>query len=391
MSSPVSTASRWASSTRPWASAPQVTSTTPAGPVGLEPLDQPGRHVALAQRLDHPLGRTVAGVDDHDPVAVGAPPLDVGDRASRRRRGSAARAWPRAHPTSGAPSASSRPNGLSDHQERSRSRAWARTSPSSRYDAAPRSIGAVPPPAAAAQLAPRNSSLVATRSWARLRARSGSSTSTWVSAGSRSTSSSISSTSDRRQRLHALDRDALGELVGELAQLGVRGPELGGPAAYVVGEQQLAARRRPQPVELVEGALVGDRERADLLDVVAPELHPQRVLLGRREDVDDAAADGELAAPLDQVDPGVRRVGQPAYDVVEVGRVPDRELDRLEVAEPLHLRLQHRAHRRDDHATAARWRRPMPGWHSRRSTASRRPTVSLRGLSRSCGSVSQLG
>ncbi len=52
-----------------------------------------------------------------------------------------------------------------------------------------------PPPAAAAQLAPRNSSLVATRSWARLRARSGSSTSTWVSAGIRSTSSSISSTS----------------------------------------------------------------------------------------------------------------------------------------------------------------------------------------------------
>ncbi len=33
----------------------------------------------------------------------------------------------------------------------------------------------------------------------------------------------------------------------------------------------------------------------------------------------------------------------------------------------------------------------VSGWASRRSTASRRPTVSLRGLSRSCGSVSQLG
>ena len=31
------------------------------------------------------------------------------------------------------------------------------------------------------------------------------------------------------------------------------------------------------------------------------------MLLGRREDVEDAAADGELAAPLDQVGPGVRR------------------------------------------------------------------------------------
>ena len=121
----------------------------------------------------------------------------------------------------------------------------------------------------------------------------------------------------RRQRLHALDRDAGGDLVGQLDQLRVRLAERGGPAAYLVGEQQLAARRRPQPLDLVEGALVGDREAADLLDVVAPELHAQRVLLGRREDVDDAAADRELAALLDQVDPGVRRVGQPAYDVVE--------------------------------------------------------------------------
>ena len=63
------------------------------------------------------------------------------------------------------------------------------------YDAAPRSIGAWPPPAAAAQEACRNSSLVATRSCARLRARSGSSTRTWVSSGIRSMSISMSSTS----------------------------------------------------------------------------------------------------------------------------------------------------------------------------------------------------
>ena len=79
-----------------------------------------------------------------------------------------------------------------------------------------------------------------------------------------------------------------------------------GPLAHLVGEQQLAAGRRPQPVlGDLQGALVGDLEVADLLDVVAPELDPQRVLLGRREDVEDAAADGELAALLDQVDPGV--------------------------------------------------------------------------------------
>ena len=126
-------------------------------------------------------------------------------------------------------------------------------------------------------------------------------------------------------------------------------PSSAARAAYVVGEQQLAARRRPEPLDLLEGALVGDREGADLLDVVAPELHPERVLLGRREDVDDAAADGELAALLDQVDAGVRRVGEPAHDVVEVGAVsPGAQLDRLEVAQALDLRLQQRADRRDD-------------------------------------------
>ena len=90
-------------------------------------------------------------------------------------------------------------------------------------------------------------------------------------------------------------------------------------------------------------------KRADLLDVVAPELHPQRVLLGRREDVDDAAADGELAAPLDQVDAGVRRVRQPAYDVLERRpAAPGRSSTGSRSAEALDLRLQHRADRRDD-------------------------------------------
>ena len=126
--------------------------------------------------------------------------------------------------------------------------------------------------------------------------------------------------------------------------------ELGGPTAYVVGEQQLAARRRPEPLHLLQGALVGDRERPDLLDVVAPELHPQRVLVGRREDVDDAAAHGELPALLHEVDARVGGVREPAYDVLERRGVARRQLDRLQVGQALDLGLQHGADRRDDHA-----------------------------------------
>src|SRR6202035_35320 len=46
-------------------------------------------------------------------------------------------------------------------------------------------------------------------------------------------------------------------------------------------------------------ALVRDVDDAYLLDRVAEELDPQRVLLGRREHVEQPAADGELAAFAD--------------------------------------------------------------------------------------------
>ncbi len=154
----------------------------------------------------------------------------------------------------------------------------------------------------------------------------------------------------RRERLHPLDGHALGQLVGELGQLGVLLPQLGGATAYVVGEQQLAARRRPQSGHGLEGALVGDGEGADLVDLVAEELHPDGVLLGRREDVDDASTDGELAALLHEVDAGVGRAGEPAYDVLELDLLAGSELDGDQVGEPLDLGLEHGPHRRDDDA-----------------------------------------
>ncbi len=60
-------------------------------------------------------------------------------------------------------------------------------------------------------------------------------------------------------------------------------------------------------VDLGNRALVGDREHPHLGDLVTPELDAHRVLGGRREDVEDAAAHRELAALADHVD---ARVGQ---------------------------------------------------------------------------------
>src|SRR5450759_4057222 len=71
-----------------------------------------------------------------------------------------------------------------------------------------------------------------------------------------------------------------------------------GPGPNRRRQQQLPARRRPQAVRgHLQAALVGHLEVPDLLDLLAPELHPQRVLLGGWEDVEDAAADGLWAPP----------------------------------------------------------------------------------------------
>ena len=131
-----------------------------------------------------------------------------------------------------------------------------------------------------------------------------------------------------------------GELGEQLGQRRVRGRELGGAGTDLVVQQQLAARRRPDVRDLLERALVGNSEAPDLVDGVAPELDAERMLLGRREHVDDASADGELSAPLDEVDAGVRRRGQVVDDLVELDVVALVQLDRRQVREALDLRLE---------------------------------------------------
>ena len=114
-----------------------------------------------------------------------------------------------------------------------------------------------------------------------------------------------------------------------------------GPVPDRGGQQQFAARRRPQAaLGRADAALVGDLEVADLLDRVAEELDPERVLLGGREHVHDAAAHGDLAAAADQVGPRVADLDQPREQVVEFARLAHLQRDRLEIAEPGHDRLQ---------------------------------------------------
>ncbi|CAM5375706.1 hypothetical protein SBADM41S_01005 [Streptomyces badius] len=102
-------------------------------------------------------------------------------------------------------------------------------------------------------------------------------------------------------------------------------------------------------------------EVADLLDLVAPELHSEGVLLGRREDVQDPAAYGELAALLNQFHPGVRGGRQRVHHLPQIRALPARKAHRLQIAEPLDLRLEHRADRGDDDGDRAGLRVVLAG------------------------------
>ena len=106
-----------------------------------------------------------------------------------------------------------------------------------------------------------------------------------------------------QRRPEVLQRQHLGQ-VGRLASLllGRHRRQLGQLAALGV---HLRRRRQLDPLGVAERALGEGREPAHRLDLVAEQLDPHRPLLGRRVDVEDAAADGELAALLDLLDPFV--------------------------------------------------------------------------------------
>ena len=79
----------------------------------------------------------------------------------------------------------------------------------------------------------------------------------------------------------------------------------------------------------MECALRERRERAHLFDVVAPELDAQRLAAGRREDVDEPAANRELAALVGTLDTFVAGERKRLGELFEADPVARRDPDRL--------------------------------------------------------------
>ena len=181
-----------------------------------------------------------------------------------------------------------------------------------------------------------------------------------------------------------------------LEHLGGAGQAVGGLAgagAHRLGEEEFAAGDGPQAVGgLAEGALVGDGEGADVVDLVAPQLHAQRVGFLGREDVEDAAAHAHLAASFDHVDALVAELGQPVRHIGEVHDVAGAHAHGFEVRQAGDDRLEEGADRaRRGPRSGPRSSSPSTGWTRRRRTAMRRAIVSTWGERRSWGRVSHAG
>ena len=110
---------------------------------------------------------------------------------------------------------------------------------------------------------------------------------------------------DVRPALRALHGRQLRELARRCVELGGRG-DLDG-------------------LGITQGPLREGREPAQRLDLVTEEVDPHGPILGCREQVDEAAADGELPAVLHLVDPFVAGGGEVGRELVEIHQITDRQ------------------------------------------------------------------
>ena len=154
----------------------------------------------------------------------------------------------------------------------------------------------------------------------------------------------------RGEGLHALHGDALTDLLQHVGGAGDGVGQGGGALAHRVGEDQLAAGGGGHGAQRLDGALVGDGEGGDLIDLVTEEVHAHRSGLGGREDVEDAAAHGVLAAGLDHVDARVGGGLQAAGGLLQADGQTGGQLDGLELAESGDDGGQQGAHGNDEDA-----------------------------------------
>ena len=155
---------------------------------------------------------------------------------------------------------------------------------------------------------------------------------------------------DRAEGLHPVGGDAVGDPQQQVPHSGKLLRPRAGTFAHCRRQEDLAAGRGVEAVGCgVQGTLIGDGEVADVVDLVAEQVHAHRMRLGGREHVEDAAADGELTALLHHVHAHVGGVHEVALDVFERVGLPHRGTHRPQLAQALRDRLQQGPHGHQQH------------------------------------------
>ena len=186
-------------------------------------------------------------------------------------------------------------------------------------------------------------------SWARSRIRRGSTSSDERVVGQQVGEQVLVGREPRQPGLHAVEGLAVGEALERLGTPRLGAHELGGACPHLLGREELACGEDRGDRGIVRGALVGDREGAEAIDLVTPQVDAHRVVVGHRVDVDDRAADGDLAPRLDLVLAPVAHRDEARDEVVAVDAVARAHDDRLDVLDVGAEALHQRAHRRHEH------------------------------------------
>ena len=169
-----------------------------------------------------------------------------------------------------------------------------------------------------------------------------------------------------QERMEVLDREQLGD---------VRAVRPSSSAAISASSRcsggELRRRRHLDHLGVAERALREGREPPQRLDLVAEQVDPDGTVLGRREQVEQAAADRELPAVLDLVDALVAGRDEIHRGLVEVEQLADPEREAVRAHRRVRDLLRQRDGADDDDRRGGS---PRVGASSASSAAIRRPT-----------------
>ena len=153
----------------------------------------------------------------------------------------------------------------------------------------------------------------------------------------------------RQQRFHARHGDALGNGVRHRPQRRHCVAQQFRAVANVGGQRNFAHRQALNPRNRQQRPLIGDRKFTHVVDFVAKEIHANRVVCQRREDIQNSTTHRNLATAGHHVDTLIPGLEQAAGRPQQVGTTAHRQSDGAGIRQVCGQRLQRGAHAGNHH------------------------------------------